>query len=238
MEEIVIAVVSCGMRQPETLNMIKSVLIFSHKLPLRFIVITDDDLMTGFREKLEDWRNASRIPFRYDVLPLMFPKDNEAEWRTLFKPCAAQRLFLPVRQSISPSFVCSIACFNCILRVGYQLILGNFAGHWLGAVFRHRHPIHIISPKCVEPFPSIQWQPIGCANARARGSKRWLVQPLFQASIFWKIGRQLRRHANESNADAWIQLEFVYAAIVSGVQIENNVGRSGLDQHFILLLSG
>lgn len=95
-EEIVIAVVSCGMRQQETLNMLKSIIIFGYKSRLRFIVITEDHLMNGFREKLADWANSSNVPFRYDIKPILFPTDNEAEWRNLFKPCASQRLFLPV----------------------------------------------------------------------------------------------------------------------------------------------
>lgn len=95
--EIVIVVVSCGMRQLETLNLLKSAIIFGFEHRLKFIVITEDNLMTGFREKLEDWVALTKNQFTFQVLPLQFPKENEAEWRNLFKPCAAQRLFLPVR---------------------------------------------------------------------------------------------------------------------------------------------
>lgn len=89
-------VVACGIRQQETLNVIKSVIIFGYASRLRFIIITENHMMAGFREKLEDWSSLSQVPFRYDVMPLVFPKDKEAEWRSLFKPCASQRLFLPV----------------------------------------------------------------------------------------------------------------------------------------------
>lgn len=94
--EIVIVVVSCGMRQQETLNLLKSAIIFGFEHRLKFIVMTEDSLMTGFREKLEDWSSITKNKFTFQVLPLIFPKENEAEWRNLFKPCAAQRLFLPV----------------------------------------------------------------------------------------------------------------------------------------------
>lgn len=94
--EIVIVVVSCGMRQQETLNLLKSAIIFGFEHRLRFIVMTEDKLMAGFREKLEDWMTITKNQFTFEVLPLLFPKANEAEWRNLFKPCAAQRLFLPV----------------------------------------------------------------------------------------------------------------------------------------------
>lgn len=94
--EIVIVVVSCGMRQQETLNLLKSAIIFGFEHRLKFIIMTEDNLMAGFREKLEDWSSITKTKFTFEVLPLIFPRENEAEWRTLFKPCAAQRLFLPV----------------------------------------------------------------------------------------------------------------------------------------------
>lgn len=84
------------MRLQETLNMLKSAIIFGLDNPLKFIVITETNLMTGFREKLEDWQGVARQKFAFEILPLTFPKQNEREWKSLFKPCSAQRLFLPV----------------------------------------------------------------------------------------------------------------------------------------------
>lgn len=94
--EIVIAVVACGMRLDETLNMIKSAIIFAVDNPLKFIIITEPDLMIGFREKLGDWQNITKHKFKFRIQLLTFPEENEREWKELFKPCAAQRLFLPV----------------------------------------------------------------------------------------------------------------------------------------------
>lgn len=91
-----IAVVVCGQRFEETINMVKSALLFNiDKNPLRFVIITEDGIRDRLQEKLDDWRTLKGI-FRYDLMPLTFPKNNEAQWKTLFKPCAAQRLFLPV----------------------------------------------------------------------------------------------------------------------------------------------
>lgn len=42
--------------------------------------------------------------FTFKVLPLMFPMANAHEWKRLFKPCAAQRLFLPVNETIHDFF--------------------------------------------------------------------------------------------------------------------------------------
>lgn len=107
--EIVICVVSCGMRQQETLNLLKSAIIFRNGHRLRFIVMTEDNLMAGFREKLDDWANIMKNQFTFQVLPLIFPNENGAEWRNLFKPCAAQRLFLPVSD-----YSCSSIHFACV----------------------------------------------------------------------------------------------------------------------------
>lgn len=47
----VIAVVACGDRVHETLNMIKSAIMFS-KVPLTFIIVTEDNLIDTFIEKV------------------------------------------------------------------------------------------------------------------------------------------------------------------------------------------
>lgn len=51
--EIVIAVVACGMRLQETLNMLKSAIIFNvERMPLRFVIVTEQNLITSFKEKV------------------------------------------------------------------------------------------------------------------------------------------------------------------------------------------
>lgn len=48
-----IAVVVCGMRVDETMNMLKSALLFNtDKNPLRFVIITEDALKERFKEKV------------------------------------------------------------------------------------------------------------------------------------------------------------------------------------------
>lgn len=52
-DEIFIAVVACGTRYDETLNMIKSAIMFNvHETPLTFIIIAEEDLHQGFKEKV------------------------------------------------------------------------------------------------------------------------------------------------------------------------------------------
>jgi UDP-xylose:glucoside alpha-1,3-xylosyltransferase len=47
--------------------------------------------------QLNEWKISTNHSFTYEVLPITFPlQGNTDEWRKLFKPCASQRLFLPV----------------------------------------------------------------------------------------------------------------------------------------------
>lgn len=50
--------------------------------------------------QLESWPGFIRYRFSYRVYSIRFPNENAAEWKKLFKPCASQRLFLPVSCNI------------------------------------------------------------------------------------------------------------------------------------------
>ncbi|ROL48372.1 Glucoside xylosyltransferase 1 [Anabarilius grahami] len=94
-EPVGLAVVACGSRLEETLTMLKSAVLFSRR-DLHFHIFAEDDLHAGFRQALESWPQRFRSRFNYSVYPITFPSDNAREWKRLFKPCASQRLFLPV----------------------------------------------------------------------------------------------------------------------------------------------
>ncbi|XP_065163039.1 glucoside xylosyltransferase 2-like [Atheta coriaria] len=91
---ITLAVVACGDRLQETLTMLKSAIMLT-KQHIKIIIITEDNLIENFNEKLAQWQETTNNAFGFKVMPLTFPKDNTQEWRKLFKPCASQRLFLP-----------------------------------------------------------------------------------------------------------------------------------------------
>ncbi|KAL7302747.1 hypothetical protein TKK_0004794 [Trichogramma kaykai] len=94
--EVVICVVACGNdRLDESLTMLKSALVFT-KRPLKFLVISDYGLIPAFHEKLTEWKQIANKTFDFIVRPVTFPENTDVNmWRKLFKPCAAQRLFLP-----------------------------------------------------------------------------------------------------------------------------------------------
>ncbi|XP_026163744.1 glucoside xylosyltransferase 2 [Mastacembelus armatus] len=90
-----LAVVACGTRLDETLNMVKSALLFSLK-KIKFHIFAEDPLAPQFEERMNQWPNFITAKFQYRIYPITFSVGNADEWKKLFKPCAAQRLFLPV----------------------------------------------------------------------------------------------------------------------------------------------
>ncbi|XP_066526044.1 glucoside xylosyltransferase 1 isoform X2 [Hoplias malabaricus] len=94
-EPVRLAVVACGPRLEETLTMLKSAVLFSNRA-LHFHIFAEDELHSGFKYSLESWPVNVRSKFNYTTYPITFPSDNAKEWKKLFKPCASQRLFLPL----------------------------------------------------------------------------------------------------------------------------------------------
>ncbi|RZC42736.1 glucoside xylosyltransferase 2, partial [Asbolus verrucosus] len=92
--DVVVVVVACRDRLQETLTMLKSALMFS-KEKLNFVVFAEDELIESFSQKLGEWKLFTNNGFTYKVMALTFPSKDAEEWKKLFKPCAAQRLFLP-----------------------------------------------------------------------------------------------------------------------------------------------
>ncbi|AWO98003.1 putative glucoside xylosyltransferase 1 [Scophthalmus maximus] len=90
-----LAVVACGERLEETLTMIKSAVLFSIKR-LCLHIFAEGQLHASFIEALESWPGFIHSRFQYTVYSISFPSENAAEWKKLFKPCASQRLFLPL----------------------------------------------------------------------------------------------------------------------------------------------
>uniref|UniRef100_A0A3P9BMZ1 Glucoside xylosyltransferase 1 n=1 Tax=Maylandia zebra TaxID=106582 RepID=A0A3P9BMZ1_9CICH len=86
-----LAVVACGPRLEETITMLKSAVLFSKK-PLHFYIFAEDELHKSFRNTV----SIFRARFNSSIYPITFPKENAREWKKLFKPCASQRLFLPL----------------------------------------------------------------------------------------------------------------------------------------------
>lgn len=98
-QEIQIAAVVCGNRVNETVVMIKSALITSSSV-IRFIIFADEFATNSFKKIINQWPENILKLMHLELHPITFPSDKPEEWKKLFKPCASQRLFLPVSYNI------------------------------------------------------------------------------------------------------------------------------------------
>ncbi|XP_077373458.1 glucoside xylosyltransferase 1 isoform X2 [Festucalex cinctus] len=94
-ESIHLAAAACGPKLDETLTMLKSAILFSKK-PIKFHIFADGELQGNFQNALHSWPSSIQTKFNFVIYPIAYPSVNENEWKKLFKPCATQRLFLPL----------------------------------------------------------------------------------------------------------------------------------------------
>ncbi len=105
-----VAIVACGNRAPEAIISLKSFAMFS-KRNLHFHVFAEEELHKEFQTKIQAWPRFIDGTVKLDIQKIQFPgSDDFNRWKSLFKPCASQRLFLPVSW-----FVCSCNCPDLIL---------------------------------------------------------------------------------------------------------------------------
>ncbi|GCB74631.1 hypothetical protein scyTo_0003722, partial [Scyliorhinus torazame] len=90
-----LAVVACGDRLEETMTMLKSVLLFSLS-KIKIHIFAEDFLQPQFKKSIKAWPFAFKSRVDYNIYPITFSAGKPQEWKKLFKPCAAQRLFLPM----------------------------------------------------------------------------------------------------------------------------------------------
>ncbi|XP_041048567.1 glucoside xylosyltransferase 2 isoform X1 [Carcharodon carcharias] len=90
-----LAVVACGDRLEETMTMLKSVILFSLN-KIKFHIFAEDILQPQFESSIKAWPFSFKSHVDYNIYPITFSTGKPQEWKKLFKPCAAQRLFLPM----------------------------------------------------------------------------------------------------------------------------------------------
>lgn len=94
-DRVVISFVVCDLRFHESLNVIKSSLLFT-STPLYFIIFTDEKLIRNFSVILNEWKRKVGNDLEFELQMINFPEAHRDEWMNLFSKCAAQRLFIPV----------------------------------------------------------------------------------------------------------------------------------------------
>ncbi|XP_013135812.1 PREDICTED: glucoside xylosyltransferase 1 isoform X2 [Papilio polytes] len=92
---IVMSFVVCDSRFNESLNVIKSVLMFT-KTPVHFVIFTDDKLRSLFKDTLGKWKSLVGDQLDFELQGIHFPEAHKEDWMNLFSKCAAQRLFIPI----------------------------------------------------------------------------------------------------------------------------------------------
>ena len=92
-----VGIVACGDRAPEAIISLKSFAMLSSK-PLHFHVFAEDTLHKEFEKAIQEWPGFIEGRIKLDIQSIQYPVDGDFnEWKKLFKPCASQRLFFPVR---------------------------------------------------------------------------------------------------------------------------------------------
>ena len=174
--EINIAVVVCGNRVNETLVLMKSALIFSHT-PVKFIIFADDKATLSISDQVGKWPQQVLDRMKLDIRPITFPAGKEEEWKKLFKPCASQRLFLPVS-----TLQILILIAKCILLFFFS---ESFTRCGFFIVHGYRYSIFNISQQSVGTFQSDEWFPDGCCSSWTRRPCNWMVQPICKTPLLW-----------------------------------------------------
>lgn len=109
----------------EATTMLKSTTIFTNRT-VQFHVLAEDQLHDEVKNIFHQWQTVQSGQVMFKLYSLQFPLgENADEWKKLFKPCAAQRLFLSV--SI---FFYSNDNFPCIHKHNLHYLLLCYNSSW------------------------------------------------------------------------------------------------------------
>lgn len=119
--DIHVSSVICGERSVEATTMLKSTTLFTNRT-IQFHVVAEDNLHAELKTIFREWFSVKSGQVLFKLYSLHFPSGEDAEeWKRLFKPCAAQRLFLLV--SIFYQYHSDLFCFVQQVRLLEQRFL-------------------------------------------------------------------------------------------------------------------
>ncbi|CAG4953977.1 unnamed protein product [Parnassius apollo] len=145
--KIILTFVACESRFIESLNVIKSVLLFT-KTPVYFVIFADGYLIDSFNNTLSKWKYLTRNQLDFELQLITFPEAHEEEWMSLFSKCAAQRLFIP---KLLPHI-------DTMIYVDIDtLFLGPVDELW--NVFKHFNSSQILAMAHEVDNPNVSWYP-------------------------------------------------------------------------------
>ena len=99
-QDLIISTAACGVEIiDETIVLIKSAIYFNKK-KIKFIIFADDiangTLQTSIAALQKTQMNKiQEFGHDFEIRPTQFPNDG-IDWKSIFRPCSCQRLFLPV----------------------------------------------------------------------------------------------------------------------------------------------
>lgn len=95
LEKVILSFVVCDSRLNESLNVVKSSLLFT-RAHVHFVIFTDDNLLPILDITLRKWIMFTDSRLSFELHQINFPENHKDDWINLFSKCAAQRLFIPV----------------------------------------------------------------------------------------------------------------------------------------------
>ncbi|CAH0594271.1 unnamed protein product [Chrysodeixis includens] len=146
-ERVVLSFVVCDSRFNESLNVVKSALLFT-RVRIHFVIFADDSLRPKFNETLTRWKQLTNNQLEFELHKVTFPKEHEQDWMNLFSKCAAQRLFIP---KLIPHIDAMIYVDTDTLFLGPVEELWQF--------FRKFNSIQISAMTLEDDNPNISWYP-------------------------------------------------------------------------------
>ncbi|XP_075982491.1 glucoside xylosyltransferase 1 shams [Anticarsia gemmatalis] len=146
-QKIVLSFVVCDSRFNESLNVVKSVLLFT-RAPLHFVIFADDSLRPQFNDTMTKWRHLTNNQLDFELHKVSFPEEHADDWMNLFSKCAAQRLFIP---KLLPHIDAMIYVDTDTLFLGPVQELWQF--------FSQFNTSHISAMSLEDDNPNVSWYP-------------------------------------------------------------------------------
>lgn len=72
---------------------------------LHYYIFTEPENIAMFKEQFTKWPQNVVQKFTFEFFNPEFPSSNLIDWKKLYAPCSAQRLFLPVKINLKTIFL-------------------------------------------------------------------------------------------------------------------------------------
>ena len=229
--EIDLVVVVCHDRLTEAVTMLKSALALA-TVPVKLHVFTEEHMKEPLQQQVShdcilrtrssiqfiNWNrsrllNATFLPFTYKIYSVSFP--NSTEWPRLYRPCASQRLFLPVS---SP----------------FRVVIGGPGStkhHQPNCLRGHRRDLPVVNLQTLVTLLFVQLYSLGGGCHRNRRRETQSLPVVQSPSVLRTVRDQQRGDAARFGSYATSEVDIAAAAGARSVRECVALRRSGLVEH-------